>query len=443
MNESKRRNKNFIKQIKISFIYKILGMLISFVLVRYMLEYLGTELYGVWSVILSFMTWILFFDFGIANGVKNKVADSLARNNVAEAQEFISTGYILLTLFSLIIYILFYLVSPFINWQAIFNINSISNDMLINVLRVTLFFILLNFVFSIIIAIFNAVQKASLIVLNQFLSNVLSLIMILLLLKLTSTNLVYLAFSYGFILVLSNLILSFWFYKRHSYLSPKINLFNKKKVKEISVLGMKFFFLQLTIFFILTTDRFIITQLLGPSIVTSYDILYKFFGAILIIHGIVNTPLWSMYTEAYVKNDYKWISNTLNRMMKLCLVYILILVSMVFSANIVINIWLGDNTIIFTISNYIYMSIMVIFLTWFSIFAYFTNGIEKTNVQLYATLFGAIINIPLSIFFVKYLHMELNGILLATIISLSIFGILGPIQARQEIKLMKIKEKYD
>ena len=433
------RNKNFIKQIKASFIYRILAMLISFVLVRYMLEYLGTELYGVWSVILSFMTWILFFDLGIANGVKNKVSESLARDEESEAQEFISTGYIILTVFSVAVYILFYIVSYFLDWQSIFNIYSISNDLLLKVLRITLFFILLNFVLSIIIAVFNAVQKASLVVLNQFLSNLLSLIMILLLLKYTTTNLLYLASAYGFILVLSNIILSVWFYKKNTMLSPKVHLFNRTKVKDISKLGMSFFFLQLTIFFMLTTDRFIITQLLGPSMVTTYDILYKYFGAILIIHGIVNSPLWPMYTEAYVKNDYKWISDTLVKMVKLCLIYIIILTVMIMFANVIFPLWLGDNTPEMSMSNYIYMAITLLFLAWHNIFAYFTNGIEQTKIQLYSTLFGAIINIPLSILFVKYFDMGLNGVLLATIISLSIFGFFGPIQAIKEIKLMKLQ----
>lgn len=404
-----------------------------------MLEYLGTELYGLWSIILSFISWILFFDLGIANGVKNKVAESLAKDKLDDAREFISTGYIVLILLSLVVYIAFFGISFILNWQDIFNIHSISNNMLGVVLRITLFFILLNFILSIITSVFNALQKASLIVLNQLLTNVLSLLMILLLLQFTNKNLLYLSFAYGFTLVASNFILSLWFYKKYKYLSPAIKFFQREKVKSISSLGLKFFFLQLTIFFILTTDRFIITQLLGPSYVTHYDILYKYFGAILIIHTIVNSPLWSMYTEAYIKNDYIWISKTLVKMSKLCLFYLSILIIMILFANDIIALWLHNNELVFSISNFIYMSIMILILVWYSIFAYFTNGIEKTKVQFITALIGAIINIPLSMLFVQSFEMGLNGILLATIISLSIFGIFGPIQAIREINIMKLK----
>ena len=439
MSESIKRNKNFAKQVKLSLVFRVLAILISFVLVRYMLEYLGTEKYGIWSVILSFMTWVLFFDLGIANGVKNKVAESLAKNNFKDAKEYISTGYVILLLFCIVIYSVLYIVFGFIDWQTVFNTTSVNSEELTKILRIVLFFILLDFILSIITAVFNATQKTSFIVFNQFLSNFFSLIMVLLLLHFSDANLLYLSISYGVVLVSTNLILSVWFYKRNMDLSPNCKYYKKEKVKDISSLGMKFFLLQLTIFFMLTTDRIIITQLLGPSIVTNYDILYKYFGAILILHNLFNGPLWSMYTEAYVKNDHKWISETLLKMTKLFSAYIAILLVLIVFADLIIEIWLDNPLLVFTLSNYIYVSIMILALAWHNVFAYFTNGIEKTKVQLYATLFGALINIPLSIVFVKYLDMGLNGVLLATIISLLIFGILGPIQALKEIKCMREK----
>jgi Na+-driven multidrug efflux pump len=80
---------------------------------------------------------------------------------------------------------------------------------------------------------------------------------------------------------------------------------------------------------------------------------------------------------------------------------------------------------------------MFLFIVWHSIFAYFSNGIEKTNIQLVTTAIGALINIPLSVIFVKYFNLGIDGIILATIISLLIYCILGPIEAFKEINKMK------
>ena len=435
------KNLNLLKQIKSSFLYKIFAVIFSFVLIRLMVQYLGIEQYGIWSVLLTFINFVLFFDLGITNGIKNKVSISLSNNNKLEAQEYVSTGYIILFILTSFIYIIYYICSFYIDWQSVFNTSIVENDTLRQVVSISLFFILLNFVLSVISALYNATQNASFIVLNQLLTQFISLSLVSILFLFTKENIVYIAISYGISLILSNSLLSIYFYSKHTYLLPKIKLFKIDKIKSILTLGIKFFILQLTIFIILSTDKILITQLLGTSYVTSYDILYKYFSIITITHGIINTPLWSMYTEAYEKNDYIWIEQILKKMVGMMLIYMSISFILYIAADGFIPMWIANNDLILNSSNYIFMSILILFLVWYSIFAYFTNGINKTKIQLYSALLGAVINIPLAILFVKYLNMELNGILLSTIISLSIFGITGPIQAYKEIKLMKQYEK--
>ena len=64
----------------------------------------------------------------------------------------------------------------------------------------------------------------------------------------------------------------------------------------------------------------------------------------------------------------------------------------------------------------------------FRSFAYFVNAINKLQLQLYTSVVAALINIPLSIYLVKSLELGLEGVVLATVISLSIFAVLAPIQ---------------
>jgi O-antigen/teichoic acid export membrane protein len=434
---SNTRTINYKKQVSYSFVYKILSVFFSFLIVRFMLQYLGIELYGVWSVLLVLISWIIFFDFGIANGIKNKVSQSLANDDILSARQYISTGYIALFTFVLIVYLLFFGISFTINWQQIFNIYSISNKELLKLMQIVILLLLLNFVLSIISAIFNAIQKSSLVVLNQFISQVISFFFVLFLNYFTDTSIVLLGTTYASSLLISNIILSIWFYSKNHNLMPSIKYFEFSKLRSIVSLGATFFILQLTILIILSTDKFIITQLLGPAEVSRYDILFKYFSAISILHTIINAPLWSIYTEAYEKNDYTWISNTIKRMIKIFILYIFLSILMIVLGDFVIRVWISNELISFTLSNFIYMSILTLILAWYSIFAYFTNGINKTKIQLFSSILGAIINIPLSIFFVKYLEFGLNGILLATILSLTIFAIAGPIQTIYEIRLMK------
>ena len=119
---SNTRTINYKKQVSYSFVYKILSVFFSFLIVRFMLQYLGIELYGVWSVLLVLISWIIFFDFGIANGIKNKVSQSLANDDILSARQYISTGYIALFIFVLVIYLLFFIINLVYNLKI--DINS-------------------------------------------------------------------------------------------------------------------------------------------------------------------------------------------------------------------------------------------------------------------------------------------------------------------------------
>ena len=47
-------------------------MLISFLTIPLMLNYLNNEEYGLWILVLSITNWIYTFDIGIGNGLKIK-----------------------------------------------------------------------------------------------------------------------------------------------------------------------------------------------------------------------------------------------------------------------------------------------------------------------------------------------------------------------------------
>ncbi|MEO2050423.1 MAG: MATE family efflux transporter [Flavobacteriaceae bacterium] len=431
------RSLNFIKQVKLSIVFKFTAILISFLLVRFLLKYLEVNDYALWSVILSFLNWIVFFDLGIANGVKNKIAESLSNERWHDARLYISTGYISLFFFSSTVFIIVLAVSSFIDWQKLFNVIEYGNGYLSKLVLIILFFTLSNFVLSLINAVFNAVQRASLAVANQFLTQLFSLFVVLLLSRFTKSDLHLLALGYGLSMLTSNLCLSVWFFNKNRNLSPRLKYFDKAKLSPVVALGLRFFFLQLTMMIILTTDRFILLQLTDREQVTSYDIVYRYFNIIFIFHALINTPLWSMYTEAYHKKDYLWIEKTMKNMIFLFGFYIVGAIVLIIVGDVVIELWLGNIDLGLDKSNYIYMALLVLFSIFHSILAYFTNGIGKTNLQLSTSVIGALINIPLSIYFVQVHDMGLNGVILATIISLSLFCFTGPFQVVQEIRLLK------
>ena len=80
------------------------------------------------------------------------------------------------------------------------------------------------------------------------------------------------------------------------------------------------------------------------------------------------------------------------------------------------------------------MGIYVIMRVFGQPFNHFVNGTGKIKFQLYFAIFGALINIPLSIYFAQNLQLGVSGIMLATIASDFVGLIILPIQYNKIIK---------
>ena len=178
---------------------------------------------------------------------------------------------------------------------------------------------------------------------------------------------------------------------------------------------------------IFATDNLIITQLFGPADVTVYNIAYKYFNYIPIVFFVILTPMWSAYTEAYIKDDIDWIRNAVNKILKVWILLSILIIVMIAAANWVYDIWLNSKIEVPLLLT-ILMGLFAIVSNWNNIFAYFINGVGKIRLQLYNSIFVAIINIPLSIYFAKNLGMGISGVIAATCVCVGIGAIWSPIQ---------------
>lgn len=423
---SQKRTRNYISQIRGSFVFKGLAVVASFFAIPLMIRYLGQEQFGIWSTLLSIMSWIVFFDLGIGNGLRNKVTEALAKDNITEASSYISSGYSLIGLISFCLFIIAAIVTFYIPWQKVFNTTIVNEEILKRTVLISVLFITLNFWISLINQILNAVQKTSAIVFGQFISNILVLTFVFTLIKQTYPSLYYLAVAYGVSLIISNSSLSLWFYNKRRDLIPSLSL-DMQHIRPILSLGLQFFTIQLAVLVIFTTDKILITQFFGPSYVTQYDVVFKLFGIITLIHSLITAPLWSSYTDAYHRGDIVWIKAILRKQFMIFGIIVLNVMIMIPVAKPIIALWIGEYLEI-SMPLVISMGAFIIISTWSNIFAYVVNGIGKIEFQLFSSIIAMIINIPLAIYFTKYLGFGVNGIILATCTSLSLFAIIGPIQ---------------
>jgi O-antigen/teichoic acid export membrane protein len=90
-------------------------------------------------------------------------------------------------------------------------------------------------------------------------------------------------------------------------------------------------------------------------------------------------------------------------------------------------VWVGEDIKIpFVLS--IFMGLFVVIANWNNIFGSFINGIGKVRIQLYYSVFVAVLNIPLSIFLAKDAGLGITGVIISTNICLIMASIWSPIQ---------------
>ncbi|MDY0101600.1 MAG: MATE family efflux transporter [Lentimicrobium sp.] len=428
LNNGNVRSVKAKKNIIASFGIKGISIIIGFIFVPLLIDYLGTFEYGIWITLGSIVGWINYFDIGLGNGLRNKFTEALAKDEKKLAQIYVSTTYAALSMIFGAFFVIFLTINPFLNWSTILNGPEAMRTELNTLAIITIGFFLLRFIFRIIAIIITADQRPA--ISNTFdpLSNIIALGVILVLMKTTEPSLINLGLVLGGAPVLVLILATLYFFnKKYKEYRPVLKLVNFQYFKDLAGLGFQFFIIQITVVVIMSTNNLIITQVVGPDAVTAYSVAYKYFGLISMLFVIITNTYWSAFTEAFVKKDFAWIKRVMQGMIKIWLGIIVLIAIMLAISNPFYHLWVGDKVKVpFMLS--FYTALFVVVYIWYSIFIYFINGTGKIKLQLYTAVTVAIFNIPLSIFLANTLGMGASGVILGSCISYLPGAILGPIQ---------------
>lgn len=426
------KNKVLKTNISYGLVWKFISMLFIYLTVPILLDYLGVEYYGVWATIFTILNAAYFMDLGISLGVKNKLTEALAKNEQVEAKIYVSTAYFSIGFISLLILCigLFFVFN--MEMQKIFN-TTISERELKITMAISIVLVVLSVVLNIYKSLLQAFQKTFKVELAMAIYQGLVFLQILLLPYFVNHSLIMIGVIYGASNILIAVVFSVIFFYKNRELIPSIAYFKMDKIKEILGLGINFFIIQIALIIILTTDNVIITYLIGPESTASYSIVNKVYQPFIILSTFIFSPLWTLYTNAYYNKDYVWIKNTFIRLSQLFIVLLLVLIVLYFSFDWIIKLWIHE-PLVYSRALLVGFSSFVLIKIYTDIYLTFLNGIGVIKLQMWLYIFGAIMNIPLSVLFVRYFDFGVTGVILATCASILILAILMPIQAYRILK---------
>ncbi len=409
-----------------SIFIKGVSILIQLILVPMTLGYLSQELYGIWLTISSIMLWLNFFDVGLTLGLKNKLSEALAKNDIEKGKSLVSTTYIVMLIIFLPLCLIGECVIPYVDGSSFLNVSQIYNEELSHVVSILLVCFSLQMIFNVITAVVSAHQKVALASAFPVIGNLCSVIVIYLLNIFTKPSLTNLASAISYIPALVLMISSFILYTgKLKPVKPSVSYFDKSNIKDILNLGIKFFIIQIQMIVLYQATNILISNVSSPSDVTSYNIAYKYIGVASMTFNIILAPLWPAFTDAYMKNDWSWMKQIYGKMRKVYAILLGGVILMVILSPVAYKLWIGDRAII-PLTMTVVVALFVIVHAWDALQIILINGIGKVKLQTYITLVGLICHIPLSLLLGK--HIGAIGVVISMVIINIIYSIVFTIQ---------------
>ena len=401
---SNHRSSLLQKNILASFLIKGWSAVIVLLLVPVTLHCLGDYKNGIWLTISSMLLWIDNMDIGLGNGLRNKIAEYMAHHEVHRARQLISSTFALLS--CVIIPVILVLVGLIVSCDTyqVFNASpSMVND-LDMVLIVTILLVCTTFVFKLIGNFYMGMQLPAVSNLLIAIGQTLALIGTYIVYWSGSHSLMYIAIvNTAAPLFVYLVAFPYTFLYKYPQLRPSFRLIDFKEAKAVVNTGIQFFIMQISSVILFMTSNILISNLFTPSMVTPYQITYRYFSILLVAFTVICMPFWNATTDAYERGDIEWIRDATRKLRLMIIGIIACMTLMVVLSPWVYSIWIGDSITI-DIRMSIVMASYIFILIYSMRYSYFINGIGKLRLQLIFTTSAAILYIPLAYLTTQYTH---------------------------------------
>lgn len=390
------KDKIVYKNVLAAFTVKGMSLALSlFMMPAYMRFFKDQNVLGVWYTILSVLTWILNFDLGIGNGLRNKLSESIAQKDIIATKEYISSAYWMIGKTVLFISVLGLLLIPLCNWNSLFNISTalINNDTMVYAMNSAFIGIMLQFFLRLISSVIYALQKSAINNLISLSTSFLQLLFLLIApngtaeanLKMFSTAYIFFANAPLFaatIIVFSGIL---------KECRPQYKYINKEKANSVISLGGIFFVCQVLYMLIANTNEFFITQYTGPENVVEYQIYYKLFSLGSMLFTLALTPIWSVVSKAIAENDMNWLKRLYQKLKRISWIGMICEFALILALQLIINVWLHEEAIQV---NYVYAVIFALYgalMLYQGMLSTITNGMGKMKIQASCYAAGVVV----------------------------------------------------
>jgi O-antigen/teichoic acid export membrane protein len=370
-------------------------------------RYLGTERYGLFITIASIAALIGWADFGIGNGVLNRVASAHGRGDRDAARTAVSSGFFILACIAVLLGALFAAVYAAVPWGTVFNVSSRRAAQEAGP-AVAVFVACTLAAMPLAVA-----QRAQLAYQEGFLASLwigvgsIGVVGALVLGIATGAGLPWLVAAVAGGPAAALLLNALWLFGRQRpWLRPSLRCWDSATARGIVRTGSLFLVLQIAMAVAYESDALIVARVLGAAEVTVFAISFKLFTIAPILLSFVFIPLWPAYSEAFAAGDDAWAKGTLRRSLVLALGFsVPIGLFLMIAGGPIIHLWAGPDVTPSPLLR-IALATWAVLMSVSGALAMFLNGVGAMAFQALAATAMMVVNLALSITLTKLIGVS-------------------------------------
>jgi len=391
------------------------------------LGYLNSFEYGVWLTLSSILSWVNIMDIGVGNGLRNRLAECVAVDDIKGARGYFSTACAFLGILVIAVGLIGMWVVTLLDWPSVLNAAGASRGDLETTAMVCFGLFCFTMFAKIIGTLYLAMQKPvmsnGLVFGGQALALALTYLATVVL---PDGGLIAIAVIWSGAPIL--VYLAAWpvaFLGRYREFRPSVRFIRATYLPSLLGLSVKFFVMQMAGLVLFAATNLVVAHVAGPKEVTTFNVAYRYFSLVPQVVVVILTPVWSAVTDAYQRGENEWIRQQERLLRRGVFVLVGVVACMLAVSPFVYDIWVGDAvsvTFALSAANAIYVTLY----SYSFLYSTVLNGMGKLSIQLVNTVLAAIAFVPLAL--AGYAIAGLAGVVLASVLANSSGAILNRIQ---------------
>ena len=395
------------RNISLSFLIKGIALAIGFFSYPIYRKYFNNDsVLGIWLTVLSIMSMIISLDLGLGNGLKNNIIKAIVKGDEKLQKQLISSAYVS----SFAISLLFLLVvSPIIAFSNLNSFFGVSEAVISpTILKLSSFLVCFSICLELSLKNVNSLLQAKQ---KQALSSIFALISTVLLMlfaviyKSDNYNnlLLYISIAYVFTINIPLLVGTFIAFKTdYKGCFPSFKHVTKQTIRDITVLGLGFFIIQMLLVVLNSTNETFISGLFGSSSVVEYTNYYKPFSIVAQLFSLVTLPYWAMVAKEKEEHNISEIKNNIKKLFIFMGVFTIVLAFLSLIFQPFINLWLGEEAMVVNYYTVILFDVFIIEWMFISLLSVVANGLSIIKQQILFFAISAILKVSLCLFINLY-----------------------------------------